>query len=86
MSTPFLVLALICAATGVCASIAVTSYVSRRGVKVNYFLWRIMIFKYFSDYQRMTKQETGRTGPWHYIFIIAMVLAAIFTITGIILK
>ena len=86
MSTPFLVLALISVAVGIVSSIAVTAYVSERGVKINYFLWRIMIFKYFGDYDRLTKQETGKTGPWHYIFMTAMALAVVFTVAGFILK
>ncbi len=86
MSMPFLALALISVAVGIIASIAITSYVSRRGVKINYFLWRIMIFKYFGDYDRLTKQETGKTGSWHYIFIIAMALAVVFAAAGIMLK
>ncbi len=86
MSTPFLALALISVAVGITASIAITYYVSRRGVKINYFLWRIMIFKYFGDYDRLTKQETGKTGPWHNVFMIAMALAVVFAAAGIILK
>ncbi len=86
MSTPFLALALSSVAVGIVASIAVTSYVSRRGVKVNYFLWWIMIFKYFNDYQRLTKQETGKTGPWSYAFITGIILALVFAAIGILLK
>jgi len=86
MSTPFLILALISVGVGIVSSIAVTNYVSKRGVKINYFLWRIMIFKYFIDYQRLTKQETGKVGPWSYVFIAAMVLAAIFVVAGIVIK
>jgi hypothetical protein len=86
MSTPFLILALISVGVGIISSIAVTNYVSKHGVKVNYFLWRIMIFKYFIDNQRLTKQETGKAGPWSYVFIASMILAAIFAVIGIALK
>ena len=86
MSNLFFVFALISVGVGVVSSIAVTAYVSRHGVKVNYFLWRIMIFKYFSDYQRLTKQETGKVGPWSYAFNAAMILALVFVIVGILLR
>lgn len=86
MNTIFLLLALAGVAVGVVSSIAVTAYVSRRGVKVNYLLWRIMIFKYFNDYSHLTAQETGRTGPWVYIFIAGMGLALAFVIIGIIAR
>ena len=86
MSTPFLVLALISIAVGIVSSIAVTAYVSERGVKINYFLWRIMIFKYFNEYVAMTKKETGKPGVWYYTFIAGMSLALVFAAVGIALK
>ena len=86
MSTPFLVLALISVAVGVASSIAVTAYLSRHGVKINYFLWREMIFKYFDDYVAMTKKEKGRPGVWYYTFVVAMILTAIFVVVGIAVK
>ena len=86
MSTPFLVLALISIAVGIVSSIAVTAYVSERGVKINYFLWRIMIFKYFNEYVAMTKKETGKPGVWYYTFLVAMIMALIFVVVGLTLK
>lgn len=86
MSTPFLVLALISVAVGIVSSIAVTAYVSERGVKINYFLWRIMIFKYFNQYVAMTKKETGKPGVWYYTFVVAMILALVFVVIGIAVK
>ena len=86
MSPPFLVLMLISAAIGVVSIIAVTAYVSERGVKINYFLWRIMIFKYFNEYVAMTKKETGRPGVWYYTFIAGMSLALVFAAIGIAVK
>ena len=73
-------------AVGVVACIAVTSYVSKRGVKINFFLYRIMIFKYLNDYRRLTLQETGKIGLWYYVFSVAMVLTLVFVVVGIILK
>jgi hypothetical protein len=82
MSTPFLVLALISVAVGVVSSVAVTAYVSGRGVKIDYFQWRTMIFHYFNDYVAMTKKETGRPGVWYYTFVVAMILALVFVVVG----
>ncbi len=86
MSIPFLVLALISVAVGIVSSIAVTAYVSKRGVKINYFLWRITIFKYFNEYVAMTKKEKGRPGVWYYTFIAGMSLALVFAAIGIAVK
>jgi len=86
MSTPFLVMALISVAVGIISSIAVTAYVSQHGVKVNYFYWRVMIFKYFNDYVAMTTKETGRPGIWYYTFVAGMILAAVFVVIGVAVK
>ena len=86
MSTPFLVLALISIAVGIVSSIAVTAYVSERGVKINYFLWRIMIFKYVNDYAAMTRKEKGRPGAWYYTCVTGMILALVFAVIGIAVK
>ena len=86
MSMPFLVLALIGVAAGIVSSVAATAYVSQRGVKINYFLWRIMVFTYFNDYVAMTKKETGRPGIWYYIFVVGMVLAFVFVVIGIVVR
>ena len=86
MSTPFLVLALISVAVGVVSSIVITAYVSERGVKVNYFLWRIMIFKYVNDYVAMTSKETGRPGVWYYTLAVSIVLTFVFMAIGIAMK
>lgn len=86
MSTPFLVLTLVSVAVGVVSSVAVTAYVSERGVKVNYFLWRKMILQYFNDYVTMTKKETGRPGVWYYAFVVSMTLALVFAVVGIAVK
>jgi hypothetical protein len=86
MSNLFFVFAFISVGVGIVSSILVTSYVSHRGIKINYFLWRIMIFKYVNDYRRITKQETGKTGPWFYVLAVAMNLALVFVIIGIIVR
>ena len=86
MSTPFLVLAFISVAVGIVSSIAITAYVSERGIKINYFLWRIMIFKYFNEYVAMTKKENGMPGAWYYTFVVAMILAVVFVVIGIAVK
>ncbi|OGD12233.1 MAG: hypothetical protein A2Y86_07010 [Candidatus Aminicenantes bacterium RBG_13_62_12] len=86
MNMLFLAIALASVAVGIIASIAVTVYVSKRGIKINYFLYRIMIFKYFKDYRRLTLQEKGKVGPWYYVFSAAMILTLVFVVVGIITR
>jgi hypothetical protein len=86
MALPFLVLTLFSAAVGVISAVAASAYVARRGKKIDYFLWRIMIFRYFTEYRLLSVNETGRIGPWYYTFIASMALAFVFAVAGIVLK
>ena len=86
MSTLFLILVLVSVACGIAASIMITSFLSRRGVKVNYLFLRIFIFKYVQQYRRITTEETGKPGPLFYSFIAAWILALLFGVVGAILK
>ena len=82
----FLGMALMSVAWGIVSMIAITSFVSERGTKINYFLYRLYIIKYVSQYKKITEAENGEPGAWFYSFVISMNLALILTIVGAILK
>jgi len=86
MSTLFLVLALISVAWGVVNSIMITSFLSKRGIKINYLFMRLFIFKYVRQYRKITMEETGKPGPLFYSLITAWNLALLFAIVAIILE
>ena len=86
LSNVFLVLAIICLLCGVVSSIMITSFVSRRGTKINYFLIRIYIYKYINQYRKITEDETGKVGPLFYLFIVSFILALLFAVVGAIMK
>ena len=86
LSNVFLVLAIVCLLCGVVSSIMITSFVSRRGTKINYFLIRIYIYKYINQYRKITEEETGKAGPLFYSFTISFILALFFAIVGAIMK
>jgi hypothetical protein len=86
MSTVFFILALISVAWGIAYSVMITSFLSKRGIKINYLLLRLFIFKYASQYRKITMEETGKPGPLFYWFLTAWNLALLFAIIGIILK
>ena len=46
--------------------------VYKRGIKINIPLLRLFVLKYMSDYKRITKKETGKTGPLFYPCIISI--------------
>ena len=82
----FFVLAIICVLWGVASSVLIISFVSKRGIKINYLLLRIYIYKYVNQYRKITIEETGKVGPLFYSFITSFILALIFAIAGIVLK
>ena len=86
MSMFFLVLALISVTFGIVFMIMIISYLSKRGIKINYFLLRIYIIKYVRQYRNITIEESGKPGPLYYPFVTSMVLTLVFAIFGIILK
>jgi hypothetical protein len=85
MSTVFFILALISVACGIATSIMIASFLSKRGVRINYLFIRLFIFRYVRQYRKITMEETGKPGLLFYSFITAWNLALIFVVIGIIL-
>ncbi len=82
----FFGLAILSALWGVASSIVIASFLSKRGVKINWLFFRVLVLKYIHQYHQITKQETGKPGPWYYSFIASMNLTWIFVILGIVFK
>jgi hypothetical protein len=82
----FLATALVSVGWGIVSMIAITNFVSERGTKINFFLYRIYIIKYVNQYKRITEEESGKPGLWFYSFVISMNLALVLTVIGAILK
>ena len=59
---------------------------SRRAVKINFFLLKLYLIKYIDQYRRITKEETGRIGPLYYPCIGSVNLALICAVLGLVLK
>jgi len=86
MSTLFFILALIGIAFGIAASVMIASFLSKRGVRINYLFIRLFIFRYVRQYRKITMEETGKPGPLFYWFIASWNLALVFAIVGIVLE
>lgn len=86
MDKPFLALAILFVLWGIVSSIVVASYLSARGVRVNYVFFRVLVLKYIRDYHAMTMRDKGRPGPWFYSYVISMMLALVFAIVGLALR
>ena len=50
---------------------AIASFLNRNGVKVDYLWARLKFFYYLHQYKKITKLETGKTGPFFAIWIIS---------------
>jgi hypothetical protein len=86
-SDVFLVIAVISALCGVASSIMITAELEKRGVKINWFLLRLFIVtRYLNQYRDITRQESGKTGPLFYWFVIAMNVALVSAILGLVLR
>jgi len=85
LSTLFIVLGLIGVACGIAASIMIASFLSKRGVRINYLFIRLFIFRYVRQYREITMEETGKPGPLFYLFVTSWGLALVFAIVGAIL-
>jgi len=86
MANILLALALVFVGVFVIFSIMIVNEVSKRGIKINFFLLRLYIIKYIHQYKQLTKKETGKVGPLYYPCIISVNLAWICAIAGFLLK
>ena len=86
MSDLFLGLAILSVVWGIVSSMIIVSYLSRRDVKINFLFIRILILKYIHQYHQLTRQETGKPGPWFYSYVVSMLLALAFAILGLSLR
>lgn len=81
-----MLLAVICALTGVGFGIRIANELRARGLQANPLFVRWMIFRYLSVYKRVTLEETGEVGPFYQACSIASSLAAVFAVAGILTK
>ena len=86
MSTLFLAFSIICALWGVVSSIVIVSFLSNHGVKINYFLLRLLLPKYAGQYRKITIEETGKAGFWYYSFVTSMISALVLAVLGLLLR
>lgn len=72
---------------GVASAVLIAEALRKRGVKVNWIFLRFLILStYLGQYRDITRHETGRPGPLFYSYVIAMNLAFVTAIAGIVLR
>ena len=70
-----MIIVMVCLAWAITAMVLIISQVEKSGTRINFFLIKLFIFKYISQYNEKTREERGRVGPLFYHFIVPMWLA-----------
>jgi hypothetical protein len=76
-------LAIIFALGSVYTGVRMAYELRARGIPANPALVRWMIFKYMTEYRRVTLKETGQVGPLFHACATVSALAALFAIGAI---
>ena len=80
MVNAFLILAFVSVGSGIVFTIMIVQEVSKRGVKINWFLIRLFMIKYIDQYKQLTRKETGKVGPLYYPCVGSYIAALVFAI------
>lgn len=86
MANTLFILAIVFVGLFVIFSIMIVQELSKRGIKINFFLLRLYIIKYIHQYRKITKDETGKVGPLYYPCVGSVNLALVCSIAGLLLK
>jgi hypothetical protein len=83
----FLGIAIVSALWGVASALMIAAALQKRGVKINWFWFRLfLLFRYLDQYRDITRRETGRTGRLFYSYVVAMTVALVTAIVGLVLR
>jgi len=81
-----MILVMVCLAWAITSMVLIISKVEKSGTRINFFLLKLFIFKYISQYNELTRKEKGKVGPLFYHFIVPMWLAFALVVAWIILS
>ena len=86
-SNVLLAIAIVSAMCGVASAVMIGGALEKRGVKINWIWFRVLILsRYLGQYRDITRQESGRPGSLYYSYVIAMGLALVAAIMGLALR
>ena len=85
MTSIFLICAIACVCLYVIFSMMIVYQLSKRGVKINFFLLKLLIIKYIHQYKQMTLDESGKVGPLYYPCIVSINMALVLALVYFIL-
>jgi len=86
MRSIFLGIGLAAGLAHVACYIAMMSALDRRGIKTNFFLARILVFKYASQYKEATRKETGKTGILYPLCFGSIIVAFLAVLAAVVIR
>ena len=86
MSTPLFLLALLSVLVNIVLSILIVHELRKRGVKINYFLIKLLLPRYAHQYKQITMAENGAVGGIFYGWLISINAALVFAVAGLIVR
>jgi hypothetical protein len=86
MMSPLILVILIAATWHVVASMMIVHNLRTRGVPVNFWLIRLLMPKYVSNYREITTKETGHCGPLFYHTVVSILIALAAAIVMVAMK
>jgi hypothetical protein len=66
----------------VACTAGIMSYLHRRGVRTSIWLIRLHFPRYMNTYRKLTREETGRTGPLFGLWFLSLGLMAASALLG----
>ena len=70
-----MIIVMVCLAWAITSMVLIISKVEKGGTRINFFLLKLFIFKYISQYNELTLKEKGKVGALFYHFIVPIWLA-----------
>jgi len=71
---------------GIVAGIRIFEFLRRRGENVSFIWIRLMLPVYVHRYAKITRAETGKTGPLFYHYVVAFSLALAAMLAAVVVR
>ena len=81
-----LAVALLAVVYHVVVTVMVYENLRRRGLRVSFLWLRLYGPKYANQYRRITRQETGHTGPLFYHYVFSINTALVSGVAGLLMR
>jgi hypothetical protein len=81
-----MIIALASVVVNIVLCMMIVSELGKRGVKINFFLIRLLLPKYVYQYRKIMIEETGKAGGFFYGWIVSINGALVFAVAGLLVR